>query len=185
VIRWGGTGSLEMPLSETKQQEGSDMSTPIEPNPFVPPRLTVALSAVWLAMALSLSACGGGSAAVESSPVTLSRLAQGGSAPGPASASDQALLAKGAQLNQASLDAAEAQAQAAAPSRPKAPTPAARWRARPPLCAFPPTGSTTPERARTSTPPAKKSAPTNKKLLSAKLHGKMAGGCPISKNCAA
>jgi hypothetical protein len=104
-----------MPLSETKQQEGSDMSTPIEPNPFVPPRLTVALSAVWLAMALSLSACGGGSAAVESSPVTLSRLAQGGSAPGPASASDQALLAKGAQLNQASLDAAEAQAQAAEP----------------------------------------------------------------------
>jgi hypothetical protein len=88
-----------MPLSETKQQEGSDMSTPIEPNPFVPPRLTVALSAVWLAMALSLSACGGGSAAVESSPVTLSRLAQGGSAPGPASASD----------------AAEAQAQAAEP----------------------------------------------------------------------
>jgi hypothetical protein len=68
-----------------------------------------------LAMTMSLSACGGGSAAVEGSPVTLSRLAQGGSSPGPASASDQTLLAKGAQLNRASLDAAEAQALDAEP----------------------------------------------------------------------
>ena len=44
--------------------------------------------------------------------VSLEQLAQGGSAPGPASARDAAHLAQGARLNQSSLSAAEQQAQA-------------------------------------------------------------------------
>ncbi|AOW14946.1 hypothetical protein LPB72_12780 [Hydrogenophaga crassostreae] len=65
-----------------------------------------------------LSACGGGqgsesAGSLPATDITLDRLAQGGSAPGAASAGDEAQLAKGAQMSQASLDAAEARARTA------------------------------------------------------------------------